>query len=109
MIGVIPAGLGRTQTVGRQRGNRAMSLFGALRLYAIVKRDGPASPKHPELSPIRPEAWSAWAQASQRPELLERPLGEVCRTPDGRMGQVVAVFDGGEWRRTCHVVQAAAT
>jgi hypothetical protein len=86
-----------------------MSLFGALRLYANARRNEPASPEATELPAIRPEGWSAWAQAGDRPEPLERPLGETCQTPDGRIGRVVAVFDGGEWRRACQVVPAVAS
>jgi len=86
-----------------------MSLFGALRLFVTSRRDEPGDSLAPELTPIRPDAWSAWARAAEHDELLERPLGEACRTPDGRVGQIVAVFDGAEWRRACQVVPTPAS
>ena len=45
------------------------------------------------------EAWWSALAARLRPDhsLTDYP----CRTPDGRMGRVAAVFDGQEWTLVC--------
>ena len=53
------------------------------------------------LPPIAAGAWAAWAADSVFGDADHSLTDYPCRMPDGRMGRVAAVLEGGEWTLVC--------
>ena len=53
------------------------------------------------LPPIAAGAWAAWATDSVFGDADHSLTEYPCRMPDGRMGRVAAVLEGGEWTLVC--------
>ena len=78
-----------------------MSFAGAVRIYLLARQAQPSRRREPEeFPPIVKGRWAAWAH---RDETLARATtadihsltDTPCRLPDGSIGRVAVVLDGG--------------
>jgi hypothetical protein len=88
-----------------------MSFAGAVRIYLVAWQAQPSRRPEPEaLAPIVEDRWAAWAnreQALARATTADiHSLTDVpCRLPDGTIGRVAVVVDGGRSTVVCHVAR----
>jgi hypothetical protein len=88
-----------------------MSFAGAVRIYLLARQAPQSRRREPEeLPPIVEGRWAGWAH---RDETLARATtadihsltDTPCRLPDGSIGRVAVVLDGGAWTVVCSVAR----
>ena len=88
-----------------------MSFAGAVRIYLLARQAQPSRRREPEeFPPIVKGRWAAWAnreQALARAATADiHSLTDVpCCLPDGTIGRVAVVVDGGRSTVVCHVAK----
>lgn len=94
-----------------------MSFAGAVRIRVVAWRVQPSRRREPEpLAPIVEGRWAAWALREQvRARAVTRDVHFLvdidsrtdvrCRLPDGSLGRVAIVMDGGGPTRVCQVAR----
>jgi hypothetical protein len=94
-----------------------MSFAGAVRIYLVARPPQAARRREPEaLAPIVEGRWASWAQREQARARAAtaalRVLMDIdsltdvrCRLPDGTVGRVAIVMDGGGPTRVCQVAR----
>jgi hypothetical protein len=92
-----------------------MSFAGAVRIYLVARQAEPSRRREPEaLAPIVEGRWAEWAlreQALPRATASDLPVltdihsltDVLCSLPDGSVGRVAIVMDGGGPTRICQV------
>lgn len=94
-----------------------MSFAGAVRIYLVARPAQAARRQEPEAHPPIVEGrWAAWAQRERARARaatahlrvlidIESSTDTRCRLPDGSVGRVAIVMDGGGPTRVCQVAR----
>jgi hypothetical protein len=88
-----------------------MSFAGAVRIYLLARQAQPSRRREPEeFPPIVKGRWAAWAHREHA--LAHSTTVDIhsltyapCRLPDGSIGRVAVVLDGGAWTVVCSVAR----
>jgi hypothetical protein len=88
-----------------------MSFAGALRISVVALQAPMSRRREPgEVPPIVAGRWAAWAQQEQA--LVRATITDIhsltdapCRLPDGSVGRLAMVMDGGRATVVCHVAR----
>jgi hypothetical protein len=88
-----------------------MSFAGAVRIFVVAWQAPLSRRREPgELPPIVEGRWAAWAHKGQAPARattvdIHSLTDASCRLPDGSIGRVAVVMDGGAWTVVCTVAR----
>lgn len=88
-----------------------MSFAGAVRIYLVARQAPPSRRREPEaLAPIVEGRWAAWAHREQ--PLARTTIADIssltdvpCHLPDGSVGRVAIIWDGGASTTVCQVAR----